>query len=148
MKVDHVRLLVIKFSDCFRFYRDIIDMDVLWGNEADSYASFKEKGSQVPSLALFDRQAMAEALGTKNLPLSSVGRDKFILIIGVKDLDAEVKRMKDLGVSFLVDPRDYPDWGMRSAYLRDPDGNLLELTGELRPECWSQELRDAAKQYE
>jgi catechol 2,3-dioxygenase-like lactoylglutathione lyase family enzyme len=29
------------------------------------------------------------------------------------------------GVEFLVEPRDYP-WG-RSAYLRDPDGRLVEL---------------------
>lgn len=44
---------------------------------------------------------------------------------GVADLDAACAELRDLGFSFLVEPHDYP-WG-RSAYLRDPDGRLVEL---------------------
>jgi catechol-2,3-dioxygenase len=36
---------------------------------------------------------------------------------------------------------------MRSAYLRDPDGNLIELTGDLPRDDWSPELREAAEKY-
>jgi hypothetical protein len=37
---------------------------------------------------------------------------------------------------------------MRSAYLRNPDGNLIKLTGELPRQDWTQGLREAAEQYE
>ena len=43
----------------------------------------------------------------------------------VEDLDAVCNTVRDQGLAFLADPRDYP-WG-RSAYLRDPDGRLVEL---------------------
>jgi catechol 2,3-dioxygenase-like lactoylglutathione lyase family enzyme len=41
------------------------------------------------------------------------------------DLAAACEQLRVLGVDFLAEPRDYP-WG-RSAYLRDPDGRLVEL---------------------
>jgi catechol 2,3-dioxygenase-like lactoylglutathione lyase family enzyme len=45
--------------------------------------------------------------------------------LSVADLAAACEQLGALGVDFLVEPRDYP-WG-RSAYLRDPDGRLVEL---------------------
>jgi len=36
---------------------------------------------------------------------------------------------------------------MRSAYLRDPDGNLLELCSDLDRKEWTEGLQDAAKKY-
>jgi len=148
MKIDHVRLLVVNFAKCFRFYRDVIGLDVKWGNEADSYASFSVPGEELPNIALFDRQSMADALGLSDLPPEAVAQDRSMLIIGVEDVDATTAHLKALGAHFVLDPQDYPDWGMRSAYLRDPDGNLIELTGELPRDDWSQGLRDAAEQYE
>jgi catechol 2,3-dioxygenase-like lactoylglutathione lyase family enzyme len=45
--------------------------------------------------------------------------------LGVADLDRACDQLRESGATFLVEPRDYP-WG-RSAYLRDPDGRLVEL---------------------
>jgi catechol 2,3-dioxygenase-like lactoylglutathione lyase family enzyme len=45
--------------------------------------------------------------------------------IAVTDLDGSCAALAASGCTFLVAPRDYP-WG-RSAYLRDPDGRLVEL---------------------
>ena len=45
--------------------------------------------------------------------------------IAVDDLDAVCETLRSQGTTLLVDPRDY-SWG-RSAYLRDPDGRLVEL---------------------
>jgi catechol 2,3-dioxygenase-like lactoylglutathione lyase family enzyme len=45
--------------------------------------------------------------------------------LGVPDLEATCDELRGHGVALLVEPRDYP-WG-RSAYLRDPDGRLVEL---------------------
>ena len=46
--------------------------------------------------------------------------------ISVDDLDEACAELVARGSAFLVEPRDYP-WG-RSAYLRDPDGRLVELS--------------------
>ncbi len=46
--------------------------------------------------------------------------------LGFADLERACERLREGGATFLVEPRDYP-WG-RSAYLRDPDGRLVELS--------------------
>lgn len=43
-------------------------------------------------------------------------------------LDATTQALKAQGIQFVLEPRSY-DWG-RSAYLRDPDGRVLELHEE------------------
>jgi catechol 2,3-dioxygenase-like lactoylglutathione lyase family enzyme len=43
----------------------------------------------------------------------------------VADPGSAFEHLIDQGVALLLGPRDYP-WG-RSAYLRDPDGRLVEL---------------------
>jgi len=45
--------------------------------------------------------------------------------LAVIDLEAGCEALGERGHVLLVEPRDYP-WG-RSAYLRDPDGRLVEL---------------------
>lgn len=45
--------------------------------------------------------------------------------IAVADLDTACEELRAQGMTLLVEPRDYP-WGA-SAYLRDPDGRLVEL---------------------
>ena len=47
-------------------------------------------------------------------------------LAGADDVDASCDALRRTGLTFLVEPRDYP-WG-RSAYLRDPDGRLVELS--------------------
>jgi catechol 2,3-dioxygenase-like lactoylglutathione lyase family enzyme len=46
--------------------------------------------------------------------------------VGVPDLERACDAMRAQGHELLVEPRSYP-WG-RSAYLRDPDGRLVELS--------------------
>jgi predicted enzyme related to lactoylglutathione lyase len=49
------------------------------------------------------------------------------IAFGVADVDAVFSELRDRGHTVHVGPRDY-DWG-RSAYLRDPDGRIVELSG-------------------
>jgi catechol 2,3-dioxygenase-like lactoylglutathione lyase family enzyme len=71
-----------------------------------------------------------------------------MLIIGVEDVDAVVVKLVERGVNIINGPLNHPDWGMRSAYLRDPDGNLIELTGELPQDQWSTNLQEASKRFQ
>lgn len=49
--------------------------------------------------------------------------DHFAIVLD--DLDGTCAALDAASVAFLIEPQDFP-WG-RSAYLRDPDGRLLEL---------------------
>lgn len=141
------RLLVVDFAACFRFYRDVIGLDPTWGDEESSYASFAHQGSRQKVLALFGRQEMAEAIGTDQLPLAAAAQDRVMYIFEVGDVDGAWARLQAQGSDLVAEPRDHPEWGIRSAYVRDPDGNLLELTGELTFEAWTEELQAEAQKY-
>lgn len=54
---------------------------------------------------------------------------------GVPDLDEAIEKLAALGMQIAFPPRDY-DWG-RSAYLRDPEGKLVELAQQ-GPVCHPQ----------
>lgn len=48
------------------------------------------------------------------------------LAVGAPDVDGTCAELQAQGLELLLEPRDYP-WG-RSAYLRDPDGRMVELS--------------------
>ncbi len=52
--------------------------------------------------------------------------DAIVLYFECEDLDAEVARLKTLGLEFDEDPADRP-WLWRQAYLKDPNGNKICL---------------------
>lgn len=147
MYLSHSRLLVHKFAECFLFYRDVMGFKVLWGNENDTYASFTMRDEKTPSLALFGRDEMAEAVGTAGLPAGAVCQDRMVLIVEAGDVDAAFAQLTARGAEPVVKPADYAGWGIRAAYIRDPDGNLIELSGSLDQTKWSADLLEAASLY-
>ncbi len=145
LRLDHVRLLVVDFEACFRFYRDVMGLRVTWGEEGDAYASYVSEGGT--ALSLFKREVQAEALGTSNLPESAVVQDKIALIFAVDDLDITVKSLKERNVEFITEPQERPEWGIRVVYLRDPDGNLIEINSPMPTEEWTKELQEEKEKY-
>jgi catechol 2,3-dioxygenase-like lactoylglutathione lyase family enzyme len=147
MPLTHTRLLVANFTQCYRFYRDVLELRPNWGDEDGSYASFTQDADKNVVLALFQRQSMSAVLGTGTLPLDSIGQDRFMLIFKVEDVDAAATRIQRLGVKLELEPTSYPDWGYRGAHLRDPDGNLIEIFTGIPPEQWSAGLREANEKW-
>ena len=145
MRLDYVRLLVINFDACFRFYRDVMGFKVTWGEEGDTYGSFSVSGGT--ALALFQRQAMAEAIGTTDLPVNAVSQDQIVLIFGVEDLDTTIRKLRERGAHFPTNPKDHPEWGIRTVHLRDPDGNLIEINSPMPTNEWSRDLREEASKF-
>jgi lactoylglutathione lyase len=123
-KYDFTRLLVVNFKECYLFYRDVMGFKSTYGTEDDVYADF-DTGKV--TLALFDRLAMSKAVGVSDLPINAPSQDKFCLVFAVENVDAVCQKLKAKGISLSGDPEDHPDWGIRSGYLRDPDGTLIEL---------------------
>lgn len=146
MRLQHPRLLVCKFAECFLFYRDVMGFKVTYGSEGDSYASFTDRGGTEPTIALFIRQAMAEVVGTSYLPSEAPCQDRFALIVRAENVDAMYEQLQERGVVFMDGPESHPDWGTRSAYFRDPDGNLIEIYTGLDRSEWSESLKEASSQ--
>jgi len=146
MELTHVRLLVRDFDACFRFYRDVMAFPVLWGGEGSGYANFEVSAGA--RLALFGRREMAETVGTAALPAEVACQDRAMLIFEAQDLGGTVAELRARGAEIVVDAADYPGWGIRAAYLRDPDGTLIELNSPLPRSDWSADLVEESRRYE
>jgi len=138
-------LLVSRFDECFRFYRDTMGFKISWGKEGDSYATFVVRRNI--KLSIFDKGQMAKTIGNDSLPSESTSQDKMALTFAVKDLDKTIKKMGKKGAKFVTPVIDRKDWGIRTVFLRDPDGNLLQLESDMPKEQWTPELQAEAKVY-
>ena len=71
-------------------------------------------------------QSQADSLIAPARVATKESGSRFQLTIQVVDVDAQVQRLQNLGISLLNGPMDRP-WGPRTALLADPDGHLWEL---------------------
>jgi catechol 2,3-dioxygenase-like lactoylglutathione lyase family enzyme len=120
------RLLVDRFAETFRFYDgllpELLGATCARGTSEGPYASWDVGSEGV--LALFERAAMAASLGVE--PPVAGGA---LLVSRVADVDAAFARCLAAGARAESAPTDRPAWGptMRTAHVRDPEGNLWEL---------------------
>ena len=141
MRIDNIRLLTNRFPESFAFYRDVMRFKVTWGEPDGNYASFSGNNGTT-SIGLFARDLMSQAVRTTHLPLEVNAQDRVALVFEVDHLDEFATHVTQAGLTLINQPKDMPDWGTRTAHLRDPDGNLLEVFMPLPKPEWSQELRD------
>ena len=127
--MNNVRLLVSDFDKTFLFYKDILGFKVTWGGVGEHYAQFQT--GDAGELGIFSKTLMADAIGTSHLQSKAVSQDSIALIFSVNDVDELYKHLSSKGVNFITQPTDQPDWGIRVAHIRDPEGNLLELSSNL-----------------
>jgi catechol 2,3-dioxygenase-like lactoylglutathione lyase family enzyme len=128
-KYEFTRLLVSNFKACFLFYRDVLDFQVGFGTENDTYADFLVGAVNI---SLFDKQEMSEALHTSHLPAAVDAQDKICLVFAVENVDRKCQQLKAKGVRLEVEPTDHADWGIRTAHFRDPEGNLIEINQPIK----------------
>lgn len=128
----HPRLLVTDFPAAFRFYDAVLPALTgatrTRGGAEGPYASWDVAGEGV--LMLFDRAAMAAVAGTDALPRQAPpAQDRAMLVSRVSDVGAAYEVCLRHGGTPVAPPASRPEWGptMRTAHLRDPEGNLLEF---------------------
>ncbi|GAA4140735.1 VOC family protein [Actinomadura keratinilytica] len=126
------RLLVDDFGPMFRFYRavlpELLGAQLVKGTEDGPYANWDLDGEAV--LVLFDRAAMAAVAGTSGLPAQAPAAQDRVMFAGrVDDVDKAYEVCLRHGAAPVAPPADRPEWGptLRTAHVRDPEGNLLEL---------------------
>jgi uncharacterized glyoxalase superfamily protein PhnB len=117
MKFSGICLITDDIPRLARFY------ELLSGGHpegGDVHAELSFAGVQ---LAFFTRAGMEEmAPGS----MIGAGYGSFTLGFEVADVDAECARLAAAGVEVVKPPATHP-WGCRSAWLRDPDGNIVDL---------------------
>jgi len=128
LSFDQARLLVEDLARARSFYTRVVGLRV--GFENETYVEL-ESDSGV-SIGLFGRQAMAAALGRAAVPLEPPEPDRVMLVFRVPDVDGVAREWLRQGAEQVAEPTDRPDWGLRTAHFRDPDGNLIELIQRLK----------------
>lgn len=120
----YTRLLVKDLKACFDFYKDVMEFDVTVEDEKSGYAEFKAGDMR---LSLFRRQEMAQMIGNADKPENAECQDKVALVFTVHDVDQVYHKLRHKGVKFTAEPMSNPYYGIKTAYLRDPDENLIGL---------------------
>ena len=147
MKFSNVRLLVNDFAKCFKFYTEQLGLEPAWGDATSGYASFKVADG-IEGLALFGSDWMAPSAGNADKQQPVGMREKSMISFSVDNVDETFAALKAKGVTFINEPTDMSDWGMRTVYLRDPEENLIELFTPLSREQYSQELLEEDKKFQ
>ena len=106
------------------FYRDVIGLSVTF----DDGKNYAELQAGETALGLFLREAMRESLRG---PAATAQSDRTILVFAVNDVDAITQRLPARGAPLVATGRDMPEWSIRMAQFRDPEGNLFEVNQPL-----------------
>ena len=102
------------------FYRQVLRIEPQWTGTA--YAEF---ATEPGIFCLWSLDAYTEIAGAGARP--TIGGGGIMLEFQIDDVDAEYARLGEtLHLEFIIPPTTM-EWGNRSIYFRDPDGNLLNL---------------------
>jgi lactoylglutathione lyase len=119
-----ITLFVEDLDQAKEFYRDVLEFSPVY-EDANS-AVFNSDHLSVNLLKVPAARELVE-------PAAVAGRDagaRFVLTIGVEDVDAAVAQLKQRGVSLLNGPVNRP-WGIRTASFTDPGGHIWEIAGDI-----------------
>ena len=121
----YTRLHVEDFQACSDFYQNILGLKVTFASDIDSYVELTDGKVK---LTLLDRNKIQEYLGTKTNFLFEHQSDRIALSFQVEDVEQACQYLKEKGVEIVSPPWNVVDWGMIMALVRDPEGNLIELS--------------------
>lgn len=114
MKLNSIILFSDKPKELLEFYKKVLNMDPDWSN--GEYSDFKTGG------AYFEIGPHDEVHGKNKTP------ERLLLNFHVKDVEAEFKRIKNLGAKTIKSPYvSEEDTRLTIATFEDPDGNYFQI---------------------
>lgn len=123
--LDYTVVIVADLDRTLAFYVDVLGLEL-----AHRSGPFAQLRTGTTRLAFFAREAMAETLDAPLVP-PAADAPGFELGFKVDDVDAAFAALVAAGAPPATPPTTRP-WGQRTAYVRDPDGHLIELAQDLR----------------
>jgi len=125
LKLEAFGLFVDNMKDMVEFYRNAIGVDINWDGSSVFVSGKTESGI---ALNLCERKIIS---GSIKKPLSYPAgiNGTMEICFGVEtfsDVDKEYERLIKAGAQPIDEPSTAP-WGMRSCFISDPEGNLIEI---------------------
>jgi catechol 2,3-dioxygenase-like lactoylglutathione lyase family enzyme len=128
IRFDHVAITVKDMARSVDFYRDLLGFEVvgqlMLRDDTFKIVYLRSGGACIELFEFRDHDAQT-AVGVPD----PVGGFKHVAL-QTTDVDGVAAKLKAAGVTFTVEPKD-ASGGVRLAFFRDPDGNLLELVSGL-----------------
>jgi catechol 2,3-dioxygenase-like lactoylglutathione lyase family enzyme len=121
---DYVVIIVEDLDRALAFYTRVLGLAL--GHRSGPFAQLATGATRI---CLYRRDAMQATLGYRIGP----ARDDspgFELGFKVADVDAAYAELVEQGAVSATPPADR-HWGQRTAYIKDPDGHLIELAQDL-----------------
>lgn len=115
---DYVILVVEDLDRASAFWAETLGLPV--DHRSGPYVQFATGATR---FGLYERAAMEETLG-------GLRGERFEVGFKVDDCDGAFAELTAAGAEPVAAPTDRP-WGQRTAYVRDPDGHLVELAQDL-----------------
>jgi catechol 2,3-dioxygenase-like lactoylglutathione lyase family enzyme len=123
LALTHIWLLVENMLLALSFYQDALGLEV--SSNLGEYVELNVGEHFI--LSLFERAALQAS--EPRIAISPVSGQHATIAFEVESLDGFCEHMRAKGVEFESPETDHPEWGLRTAFLHDPDGNLLCLYG-------------------
>ena len=119
-KLEHIGLRVKNMNASIKFYTDVLGMRVVGKGTLDD-------GLELVFLAFSDSDTIQiELIGNGQDDVPAMGKvDHFAFT--VSDIEAEIARLRTLGVSFIDETPETILGGIKIAFFYGPDGERLEL---------------------
>ncbi len=121
----YTRLLVKNYAACREFYTSILGLETTFISEIDDYSELTNGNIK---LTLLSRDQFSGHFGSDIDLAFDHKSDGIALSFCVSNVDEAYEYLKTKDVEMVSPPWNFADWGVKSALVRDPDGNLVELT--------------------
>lgn len=122
---NYTRLFVRDYETCFAFYNDVLGLNTTFASDIDEYAEMTNGNVQLTLLS--QKQAIGHFGNSTDFSFERKG-DSVALSFRVKDVDEAYEYLKAKNTEIVSPPCNFADLGIKAALIRDPDGNLIELT--------------------
>ena len=134
-KLDHVCLIVKDLDRSIRFYRDVMGLKV--SKVVDIEGEYPQKILGVKNVKISYAKLSVPDKSVRNGPVLELhcwrkprilpNKSFAHISFGLKDIDAEYKKLRRKGVRFIFKPLTAPDGHARICFGYDPDGNRIEF---------------------
>ncbi len=124
MKFLHVMIRVEDIDKSLTFYQELFDMNLVDEMELED--------SKLYFLSDEDGQTQIELTYNFDTPKNGYNNGNAFghFAFSTKNMDKFEEKMKEFGINWLVKPFILQNYDMKIAFLKDPDGNEIELIEE------------------